>query len=1811
MIRTDKIWLILLIATTFLISVAIVSLFMVPEPYLGVTLAASGEGENPARSGELDQILESLQQGWEVFRSEGYGFEISFPDPVQPKSMLDPSALNAGVGVSPDAAVWEFSLESPEYYRGTNLVDASLLIHVLQDPRDTQNCSEFKPGSSLKREGTADSPPEVSINGITFWKDEVVEGGMGKLYRTIQYRTLKNGVCYQITQLIQTRNLDFLPDEKIEEVDQAALIRELDTVLETFTFLEVKPTFPKQVFPEAKTFSEALPKSTSYVDGIDVSHWQGTVKWAKVGNAGYEFAFVKGTEGVGWTDVNFIENMENGPNSGVIRGVYHFARPDLGNTGREEAEYFLEVAGDYLESGNLRPVLDLEVRGNLNKTQLSNWTLEWLDTVKNRTGVSPLIYTNLNYVNYYLTSAVTEYDIWIAYWSCSANPSYSIPPTGKWRDWAFWQYYGPGGCGGNAGYVPGIQTNIDLNIFNGVSAGLSEYNAASKLWVSLTSDAYLVPVPYYADLTANVNGDAAGPVDYAFWWDCEALEADVASVEGTCGALPVPDPGTCLENENGMRCLGVDTELQLAEHTYQEIGDYSPKVIVEQAGESPAEDRYKISTYNPLSFVKTDLTSPGEGVVEEIYELEVKVEMDTTVSGALQVEVIDQQTDEVDARLCKTVPADFRDKMYFNLDWTEVNSGLRYYKIQTRYRAHENCPVEDIDESDLSIDYLINWNDPEPILSIERPLGTKLILGAVDDLGQRETGRMIELEYLLSNPIDNGTILIESILLEELDNITSVSIEPDQDLEISAGETQSVQVAFEIENTGPFSYQLAVNHDGENPSPYQITGSGEGVTAPDPIQSLEITPGSPAEIWINENLALDVLLEVDLQTPGALQVEIVEPDGITVADRECRIIESAGAGQETFQLNWTEEDPGEVLYQAVASFRSDGSCPILDSGSSDLIETYEVSWMEELPTLALKDDSGADVVHLSEYGMGELDFYETASLEFVLENPSRTSSLEVDGIEALNLEGLSAVEVLPSGPFILGPGQTQSLAVAFLVEDTGPLSFDLMFNHQGDNSSPYQVTVTGTGVMTADPLSDLRLSPDPAPETLIGNSFQLQAAATAEIPASGAVQIQVLDQGLGGIRAESCQVAEAGQNGDLEYQLSWTESLPQLWEYQVEAVYLAGSGCPVSSDPNDLLTGSYQITWTEETPSLILERPAGNILSPDDSDPIGEYEFYQELELVYLLTNQSTTSPMQITDLRLENPQGVGVLDLDTEVPLSLGAEETVQIPVRFRVEEAGSFQLDLVIEHDGENNNPYIITIDGSGVITENWISYLTPDPLPPAASLIGNPFQMDLEVGLSVPGSGALQAEISESGSGSVVEQSCREITNNFNSPRNFRFAWVENQPGKVDYQIETAFKAGGNCPLGSDVDAERVQEYTLSWVEIQPSLDLEDLNGASIPTGGNLSLGQSGLGQPVELSLLIQNPSPTTALEVSGVQLENHENIGEFEIVPAGPLTVEPEGTRQFNLVFQTIRPGNYTFDLKLIHNGENPSPYAAGVNGNAVLVSNPIQAVYLTPDQPGTSFTGDTYSLKAEVLITPPVDGTLGVQVVEPLSGDVKHEGCLAVSGGLGLSNQFDFNWTESGPGLKAYQVQAFFRAAGSCPLSGEPDAELSVEHQVTWEQDLPVLEIKRPEGVTIAEGSQDYVGSHPWFEFVEVTYLLENKSQTAVLDVDSITADNLDQLRRVNIDQTGPFQLGPGEEKTIKMVFLLLTEEPFSFDLLVETDGTADQVYEVTVAGDTYLDLESQIQNQWLQDWITRLLQDGFFLRLPDSILDLVESYLVR
>lgn len=208
-----------------------------------------------------------------------------------------------------------------------------------------------------------------------------------------------------------------------------------------------------------------MAPDATYPAGIDVSHYQGTITWSSVKSAGIQFAFIKATEGTTYKDPNFSANYLHAYNAKVIRGAYHFARPDL-TGGATQATYFASNGGAWSADNLTLPgMLDLE-GGCYGKSTsaMRTWILDFYNTYKSRTSRDVLLYTSPSWWNTCTgswTGMSAKSPLVVANWTTASSPS--IPAGFPY--WTFWQYT-------DSGSVSGISGAVDRDRFSASSTRL-------------------------------------------------------------------------------------------------------------------------------------------------------------------------------------------------------------------------------------------------------------------------------------------------------------------------------------------------------------------------------------------------------------------------------------------------------------------------------------------------------------------------------------------------------------------------------------------------------------------------------------------------------------------------------------------------------------------------------------------------------------------------------------------------------------------------------------------------------------------------------------------------------------------------------------------------------------------------------------------------------------------------------------------------------------------------------------------------------------------------------------------------------------------------------------------------------------------------------------------------------------------------------------------------------------------------------------------------------------------------------------------
>jgi len=202
------------------------------------------------------------------------------------------------------------------------------------------------------------------------------------------------------------------------------------------------------------------------IKGMDVSYYEPSIDWVAAHNAGIEFAIIRATDGVQYSDPKFREYWQGAKDAGVIRGAYQFFRP--AEDPIAQADLLLQRMGP-LEPGDLPPVIDVEVSGGLTPAQVKASVQAWVDHVAAAIGRPPIIYAGL-YSWHDLTGSanMTTSPLWVAQYTAAACPNIPTP----WTRWLMWQYTPTGVIDG----IPGA--NLDLDVFNGTRDDLLAFTAA-------------------------------------------------------------------------------------------------------------------------------------------------------------------------------------------------------------------------------------------------------------------------------------------------------------------------------------------------------------------------------------------------------------------------------------------------------------------------------------------------------------------------------------------------------------------------------------------------------------------------------------------------------------------------------------------------------------------------------------------------------------------------------------------------------------------------------------------------------------------------------------------------------------------------------------------------------------------------------------------------------------------------------------------------------------------------------------------------------------------------------------------------------------------------------------------------------------------------------------------------------------------------------------------------------------------------------------------------------------------------------------
>jgi lysozyme len=242
---------------------------------------------------------------------------------------------------------------------------------------------------------------------------------------------------------------------------------------------------PAQTYVTGTPSEGARPSVPGLDAVIDISHNVTVSDFNAVRRGGILACIHKATEGGDFVDRSYQSRRVQAERAGLLWGAYHFGTRQY--PGAQQANHFLDV----VRPGPSTLIsLDLEANdGNPNNTMRLSQAEQFVQTIQQRTGRLPLLYTHPKWADGHSMgrrrmalerpitpdSILARCDLWVA----DYRQEPEIPSAWAIKGWRLWQYVANedeshAAFGSVPRAIPGI-SHCDRNLFNGDEAALRRF----------------------------------------------------------------------------------------------------------------------------------------------------------------------------------------------------------------------------------------------------------------------------------------------------------------------------------------------------------------------------------------------------------------------------------------------------------------------------------------------------------------------------------------------------------------------------------------------------------------------------------------------------------------------------------------------------------------------------------------------------------------------------------------------------------------------------------------------------------------------------------------------------------------------------------------------------------------------------------------------------------------------------------------------------------------------------------------------------------------------------------------------------------------------------------------------------------------------------------------------------------------------------------------------------------------------------------------------------------------------------------------
>jgi hypothetical protein len=203
-----------------------------------LVLFVSNAPKAPVSQPETQQSVLQLQPApappasHTTYTNAQLGFSVEYPETILYTDDVQDMQLSGYIPVcDPDYAVVCFPI-SKDVYAGTNFGSAAFAVHLREDLKTRSACETWQSGELVDGEAT--------INGTSYKKFSYNEGAMSHRLDGENYRTFRDGDCYELSTRVATTVFKVYEPGTITlftDDNRSALQAALDAMLTSFRFV--------------------------------------------------------------------------------------------------------------------------------------------------------------------------------------------------------------------------------------------------------------------------------------------------------------------------------------------------------------------------------------------------------------------------------------------------------------------------------------------------------------------------------------------------------------------------------------------------------------------------------------------------------------------------------------------------------------------------------------------------------------------------------------------------------------------------------------------------------------------------------------------------------------------------------------------------------------------------------------------------------------------------------------------------------------------------------------------------------------------------------------------------------------------------------------------------------------------------------------------------------------------------------------------------------------------------------------------------------------------------------------------------------------------------------------------------------------------------------------------------------------------------------------------------------------------------------------------------------------------------------------